>query len=98
MQNAAAVVDDGFGTIVSDLISLVEHVLASIGLIDGAIAREIALGDGDAAGVIVLDDVTPQYLKASHALQACSASLDTALQSLLDARASACRPIGLAHG
>jgi hypothetical protein len=46
----------------------------------------------------VLDDITPQYLKASHALQACRASLDTALQCLLDARASACRPILLAHG
>jgi hypothetical protein len=34
----------------------------------------------------MLDDVTPQYLKASHALNGCSASLDTALQSLLDAR------------
>jgi hypothetical protein len=98
MQNAAAGEDNGFGAIVSDLISLVEHVEASIGLVDSAIARETSLGDPDAANVIVLDDVTPQYLKASHALKACSASLDAALQSLLDARESACRPILLAHG
>jgi hypothetical protein len=98
MHNAATGADDGFGTIVSDLISLVQHVQASIGLIDGAIARETSLGEPDCANVIVLDDVTPQYLKASRALQTCSASLDTALRSLLDARESACRPILLAHG
>jgi hypothetical protein len=61
MQNAAAETNEGFGVIVCDLISLVEHVQASINLIDGAIAREISLGDTDAANVVVLDDVTPQY-------------------------------------
>lgn len=86
MQNAADRADESFGTIVSDLISLVEHVQDSIRLIDGAIAREISIGEPDTSNVIVLDDVTPQYLKASHALNSCSASLDDALQSLLGAR------------
>src|SRR5258708_29745901 len=95
MHNAAAGVDESFGVIVSDLISLVEHVQTSIDRIDKAIARETSPGDGDAANVVVLDDVTPQYLKVSHALHACSASLDTALRSLFDARASAHRPLRL---
>jgi hypothetical protein len=86
MKNVPAGTDDNFGAIVSDLFSLVEHVRASIDLIDGAIAREISLGDGEAANVIVLDDVTPQYLKASQALQACGASLDLALRSLVATR------------
>jgi hypothetical protein len=59
----------------------VEHVQASIDLIDGAISREASLGEPDTNNVIVLDDVTPQYLKASYALNTCSASLDTALKS-----------------
>jgi hypothetical protein len=95
MPNAAAEANEGFGVIVSDLISLVEHVEASIKLIDGAIVRETALGDGDAANVIILDDVTPQYLKASTALHACTASLETALRSLFEARASTRRPLRL---
>ena len=91
MQDAAAQADEGLGAIVSNLTSLVEHVEDSLGLINGALTREASLGDPDSANVIVLDDVTPQYLKARHALQICSAGLCTALQSLLDARAS-CRP------
>jgi hypothetical protein len=95
MHNAEAVVDESFGAIVSDLISLVEHVQASIVLIEGAIVRETSLGDGDAGNVIVLDDVTPQYLKVGHVLHACSAGLERALKSLSEARASARRPLRL---
>jgi hypothetical protein len=95
MHNAAAGIDESFGAIVSDLISLVEHVQASINLIEGAIVRETSLGDGDTGNVIVLDDVTPQYLKANHALHACNASLETALRSLFETRASAHRPLRL---
>jgi hypothetical protein len=40
------------------------------------------------SNVIVLDDVTPQYLKASYALNIYSASLDTVLKSLLGASGS----------
>jgi hypothetical protein len=41
----------------------------------------------------VLDDVTPQYPRASYALNTCSASLDIALKSLLDARGPARRSV-----
>jgi hypothetical protein len=95
MPNAAAEANEGFGVIVSDLISLVEHVQASIRLIEGEMDRESSLGDGEAANVVVLDDVTPQYLKASYALHSCSASLDAALRSLIDAKASARLPLRL---
>ena len=95
MHIAAAGIDESFGTIVSDLISLAEHVQASINLIEGAIARETSLGDGGIGNVIVLDDVTPQYLKAGHALHACSASLETALRSLYETSVSARRPLRL---
>jgi hypothetical protein len=95
MHNAAAGIDESFGAIVTDLISLVEHVQASINLVEGAIVRETSIGDSDAGNVIVLDDVTPQYLKVGHALHACSASLETALRSLFEAKVSAHRPLRL---
>ena len=80
MQHAADGVErfeahDGFGAIVSDLISLVEHVQASINMVERAIAREITVGDHENSNVIILDDVTPQYVKASTALKSCSADL-----------------------
>jgi hypothetical protein len=98
MQHAADSVErleahDSFGTIVSDLVSLVEHVQASIGLIERAIAQEMAIGDHDNSNVITLDDVTPQYVKASTALSSCRADLGHAVQFLLDAGAYSQRPI-----
>ena len=98
MQNVAAGADESFGTILSDIILLIERVQGSIELIEGAIARETSLGDGDAGNAIVLDDVTPQYLKAGHALHACNASLETALRSLFETRTSASRPLRLVAG
>jgi hypothetical protein len=74
-----------FGTMVSDLIALIEHVQASIDLIEAEIAWETSDGGQEASNVVVLDDVTPQYLKASRALNHGSASLGTALRFLLDA-------------
>jgi hypothetical protein len=77
--------DDSFGPVVSDLISLIGHVQASIKLIEAAIAREASAGNQDnAVDIAVLDDVTPCYAKANAALIACNVSLSTALQSLLD--------------
>ena len=98
MQNAGDGVErfeghDGFGAIVSDLISLVEHVQASITMVERAIARETAVGDHENSNVIILDDVTPQYLTASTALNSCSADLGRAVQFLLNARACAPRPV-----
>jgi hypothetical protein len=89
---------DSFGMIVSDLVSLVEHVQASISLVERAIARETTVGDHENSNIIVLDDVTPQYVKASTALNSCSADLGHAVQFLLDAGAHSRRPILLWAG
>lgn len=83
---------ESYRSIVSDLVALIGHVQASLQLIETAIAREKALGDQDAsAGIIVLDDVTPRYAKASAALRACDAGLGAALDLLLDSEAAARR-------
>ena len=77
--------DDSFRSVVSDLVSLIGHVQASIELIETAIARESSPdGQNDGGDVVVLDDVTPCYAAANAALLACNVSLSTALQSLLD--------------
>jgi hypothetical protein len=81
--------NDAYRSIVSDVVSLIEHVQASLELIESAIARETSLGDQDASSnVIVLDDVTPRYAKARAALYSCDADLDIALHFLLDSRPS----------
>jgi hypothetical protein len=85
--------NDGFRTIASNLFSLAQHVQVSINLIEAAIAREILASELETGNVIVLDDVTPRYLEASDALNACSASLGTALHVLLDSRAALRRPL-----
>ena len=78
--------DDSFHSVVSDLVSLIGHVQASIELIETAIARESSQdGQDDGGEVVVLDDVKPRYAAANAALPARNVSLRTALQSLLDA-------------
>ena len=80
-QNAA------YRTVVSDLVSLVERVQKSLRLIEQAIARETgnaARQPESSTNVIVLDDVSPRYMKAAAALQACDVNLGIALRSLLD--------------
>lgn len=75
-------------SIVSELVSLIDHVQTSIKQLEAAIARESTPGSQDAAGnVFVLDDVTPRYAKATAALSACNAGLGVALHYMLDARA-----------
>ena len=82
----------GLGSIVHDLITLIEHVQGSIAAIEAEIAREQFCSNPDnAANVIVLDDVTPRYAKASAALNVCRASLSTALHVLADSKGSARR-------
>jgi biopolymer transport protein ExbD len=107
--------DESFGTIVADLMSLVEHVQASISLIEIEIAQATTIGDRESSrenlqenlqenaqensNVIVLDDVTPQYMRASIALNTCRTSLGTALHILLENRMSAHPAVRLsAHG
>jgi hypothetical protein len=79
----------GYCSIVSDLVSLIEHVRASIKLIESAIVRESPPGDPEgAANIIVLDDVTPRYVTAGAALNTCKAGLGVALHVLLDTKTS----------
>jgi hypothetical protein len=76
---------DGLGSIVSEMISLIEHVQSGIAAIEAQIAREQQCSNpDDAANVIVLGDVTPRYARASAALNACRADLSTALNVLAD--------------
>jgi hypothetical protein len=70
--------------VVSDLVSLVEHVQNSLRLIERTIAKETLPETSSSTNVIVLDDVSPRYMKAAAALQACNVNLGIALRSLLD--------------
>jgi hypothetical protein len=79
--------NDTHHAVVAELASLLECVQAGIKLIETAIAGEVSLGSSEsAANVVVLDDVTPRYLKASAALDTCNAGLQLALHVLRDAR------------
>ena len=86
-QNAA------YRAVVSDLVSLVERVQDSLRLIEQTIANETAPeaspetppGSSESStNIIVLDDVSPRYMKSAAALQACDVNLGIALRSLLD--------------
>ena len=81
--------NESYHSIVSELVSLIEHVQASMKLLESAIASESAPDGQEAANVVILDDVTPRYARASSALVACNTSLDAALQFLRHAETSA---------
>ena len=79
--------NDSYRSVVSDLVSLIEHVQASLRLIEQTMIRETSPGGQEyAANVVVLDDVSPRYVKAAAALNACDANLGIALHVLLDSR------------
>ena len=79
--------NDSFASIVLNLASLIQHVQASIELIETAIDQESHADDqGICADIVVLDDVTPRYAKATAALSACNASLGVAMEFLLDTK------------
>jgi hypothetical protein len=81
--------DDIYRAVVADLASLIEHIQASLAMIEAAIASEAAAAVQElAANVVVLDDVTPRYLKAGSALKACDAGLGVALHFLREPMAS----------
>ena len=92
MQKAAesnAAIGDGsdaYQLIVSDLVSLIEHVQASLQRVEATIASETILGAHEASNIVVLDDVTPRYARAGAALKACDAGLAVALEFLPDPR------------
>jgi hypothetical protein len=77
--------NDSYRSVVSDLVSLIEHVQTSLRLIEQTMARETSPGGQD-ANVIVLDDVSPRYVRTAAALRACDANLGAALHFLLDSR------------
>lgn len=75
--------NNNYSSVVSDLVSLIEHMQASMKLLEGAIAREVPFaGQEIGDNVIVLDDITPCYLRANAALHECKAGLGVALRSL----------------
>ena len=77
--------NDAYCAVVSDLVSLVEHIQKSLRLIEQAAAGKTSFSSPESStSVIVLDDVSPRYMKAAAALQACDVSLGIALRSLLD--------------
>jgi hypothetical protein len=77
--------NDAYRAVVSDLVSLIEHVQKSLRLIEQTIAGEASAGAPESStNVIVLDDVSPRYKKATAALQACDVNLGIALHSLRD--------------
>jgi hypothetical protein len=81
--------NDNYDPIVCDLASLIEHIQASMKLIESAIASEASSGNEYlAANVVVLDDITPCYVTASAVLNTCNAGLGVALRCLLDTRTS----------
>ncbi|WKA29048.1 hypothetical protein [Bradyrhizobium roseum] len=76
-----------YRAVVSDLVSLVEHVQSSLRLIEQMIDRETPTGGPESsANIIVLDDVSPRYMRAVAALKSCDVSLSVALRSLLARR------------
>jgi hypothetical protein len=104
MQNVAQAAhdrNDAYRAVVSDLVSLVEHVQNSLRLIEQTIAKETlsetlpetwqetlqetSPGSPESStNIIVLDDVSPRYIKAAAALQACDVNLGIALRSPRD--------------
>ena len=87
--------DHTFRSVVADLICLVERIQASLELVEQAIIIETSAGKEDsAADVIVLDDVTPGFVRASTALQACEASLGLAVHLLQEPLTEVGAPLG----
>jgi hypothetical protein len=84
--------NDNYLSVVTDLVSLIEHIQASIQMLEPVIARALPPGELEAYDdVVVLDDVTPHYVRANTALNACRAGLGVALHCLLDTEASDAR-------
>jgi hypothetical protein len=77
-------------SIASELAALLDHVQASIKVLETTIVHDGSSEHPEHVGnVVILDDVSPRYAKASAALSACNNSLDAALRFLRDAETSA---------
>ena len=78
---------DSYRSVVSDLVSLIGHVQASLRMIEQTMAGEASFGSQEiASDIVVLDDVSPRYARAAAALKACDANLGAALHALFDSR------------
>jgi hypothetical protein len=81
--------NDNYLSVVTDLASLIERIQASMQMLEPVIARALPQGELEAYDdVVVLDDVTPHYVRANAALDACRAGLGVALHGLLDSETS----------
>lgn len=69
-------------TVVSDLASVIEKVRKSLALIETEIASETVPEEAAADDIVVLDDVTPGYVRAYAVLRECDAGLSVALHLL----------------
>jgi hypothetical protein len=79
---------DGHRLIVSELMSLIEHVRSSMRLIESVIATESPPDDEVMASeFVILDDVTPFYAHANAALDSCDSGLRSALRIVRAAKA-----------
>ena len=81
--------NDTYSAVVSDLVSRIEHVQNGLRLIERIIASEATHEPPESStNVIVLDDISPRYMKAAAAVQACDVNLGIALRALLDSDAN----------
>jgi hypothetical protein len=81
--------NDNYLSVVTDLASLIERIQASMQMLEPVIARASLPGELEAYDdVVVLDDVTPHYVGANSALDACRAKLGVALHGLLENEAT----------
>jgi hypothetical protein len=85
--------NDAYRAVVSDLVSMAERVQISLRLVEQVIAKETlpetspetsSVSPESSTHIIVLDGVSPRYMKAGAALQACHVNIGI-LRSLLDA-------------
>jgi hypothetical protein len=82
--------DGSHDAVIANLVALVGHIQTSAKLVELAIASETPFFDHDTtSNIVVLDDVTPRYARASAVLKNCRAELGAALHSLMDTRTSA---------
>jgi len=83
---AAMAETDSRQLIAAELRSLIARIEISMRLIDAAMDSEydsaILSADLSSSEIVVLDDVTPRYARASAALNACRAELGHALETL----------------
>jgi hypothetical protein len=78
-QNAA------YRAVVTDLVSLVEHVQNSLRRMEQMIVGETPPGSPESStNIVVLDDISPRYMKSAAGLRACGVNLGIALRSLQD--------------